>query len=841
MKTKLLLATCLCSLMTTAQGQVTFECIGGTNSSDREGCAKAFDGDLETKWGMYSTDDKFAVIKASAPVRITGYTLVNANDNQQHNRDIKEWEIYGTNDKNIATSNQESISGWTRFERVREHNLGQNNYSAHHIAVNPSATAFKYFMFKRVAGSGEQTQLSEISLAYTQEPGIRQGIGYTYLSGTTGYGDGQDADRLFDDHWNTKFCGNANAEYSVTFTTLDPSTEVPKAIKVRKVTLSTAKDKDENRRDPKIWSLYGLADDGSTWDLIHSHNGDLPEERQTSKSFEFAESSTAYSTFKFVVRSTRDFNGEQKMQLSELSLNDETLTYEITGATEGFSGESADKLFDGNTATKWCCPNRESTRWFVEFSTDQAIAPTGYFFVTGNDDNERDPKAWTLYGSSDEGNTWTAIDTKTGQTFPDMRRDYVEYTMTQPATAYSRYKLEVTERRGGGKGLVQYSEFGLLTASNNALANNNQIIVYEGDGGKSSESVQKMFDGNPESKWCTGPTHTVFGIGHEATLTGYSIREASEFGNYNRRPKSWVLQGSNDYSNWTNIDAVTDDTRIPGECLSLTHFTLNTPVTYKYYKLQIKETQGADIFQLSEFVPHFDGGKLNKLELRDGTEPTICGNATIGEFVYDRSLTVGNVSTFVLPVDVPVSSINGKVWQLNEYDGSALKFTQVEAGTLSAHKPYLVQPSADKLLKDNTLSNTRLHDTPTTLRQTTTDGQAYQMGTYTTLMSDGTIQGGTVYGYTGGRFVQAKSGTLRPFRTLFVVTGVSQAKELTLILGDTETGIVTLNQNGEITDAPTDVYDLSGRVIRRGTNGSTCLIGLPAGTYVVKGKKFTIK
>ncbi|MGN0234458.1 MAG: discoidin domain-containing protein [Bacteroidaceae bacterium] len=833
MSTKLFLAVCMCSLMTTARAQVTFECIGGTDFDAGEGCAKAFDGNLKTKWGMYGTGDKFAVIKASDPVRITGYTLVNANDNQQHNRDIKEWEIYGTNDENIASTNQESINGWTRFERVREHNIGKNDYSAHHFAVNPSGTAFKYFMFKRVAGSEDGTQLSEITLAYTQVPGIRQGIGYTYLSGTAGFGDDQDADRLFDDHWNTKFCGNADAEYNVTFTT-------SKAINVSKVTLSTAND--SNGRDPKAWSLYGSVDDGSTWELIHSHNENLPVERETAKAFEFTTSSTAYSTFKFVIRRTRDDNGEQKMQLSELSLNDETMTYSVIEATAGFSdNESAPKLFDGDTGTKWCCPNRESTRWFVEFTTDQAIAPTGYFFVTGNDDNSRDPKAWTLYGSSDEGKTWTAIDTKTDQTFPDMRRDYVEYTMTPPATPYSRYRLEVTERRGGDKGLVQYSEFGLLTTSNNSLTKNNQIIIYEGDGGSSKESVQKMFDGDPETKWCTGPTYTVFGIGHEATMSGYSIHEASEFGNYDRRPKSWILQGSNDYSTWTDIDVVTGDTRIPGACLSLTHYVLDTPVTYKYYKFQINETQGANIFQLSEFVPHFDGGTLNKLELRDGTEPTICGNATIGEFVYDRSLTTGNVSTFILPVDMPVSNVNGTVWQLSEYDGSALRFAKVEEGTLSANKPYLVQPSADKLLKDNTLSNASLHDIPTTLKQTTTEGQAYQMGTYTTLKSEEAITEGTVYGYTGGKFVQAQSGTLRPFRTLFVVTGMAEAKELTLVLGDTETGIVTLSQNGEITDTPTDVYDLSGRMVRRGTNSSTCLIGLPAGTYVAKGKKFIIK
>ena len=109
MRRLLLTALSVCGMLSAAQAQVTFECIGGTGFNDGEGCAKAFDGDLGTKWGMYTGGDKFAVVKASEPIYVTGYTLVNANDNEIENRDIKEWEIFGTNNDSIATNNRNLI------------------------------------------------------------------------------------------------------------------------------------------------------------------------------------------------------------------------------------------------------------------------------------------------------------------------------------------------------------------------------------------------------------------------------------------------------------------------------------------------------------------------------------------------------------------------------------------------------------------------------------------------------------------------------------------------------------------------------------------------------------
>ena len=843
MRRLLLTALSVCGMLSAAQAQVTFECIGGTGFNDGEGCAKAFDGDLGTKWGMYTGGDKFAVVKASEPIYVTGYTLVNANDNEKENRDIKEWEIFGTNNDSIATNNTTKPDGWTRFERVREHNIGKADYAAHHFAINRPSLAYKYIMFKPVAGSTGQTQLSEICLSYKTQ----QQKGYTSLSCPPDHQAHEGADKIFDDSWNTKLCVNPNytlVKYYVTFTT-------NQAVKVSTINMSTANDSDG--RDPKQWTLFGSADEGETWTEIYTNNGDMPTDRQTAVTFTVEGCDTEYSLFKLEISETRDVNKEQKMQISELSLNEGAgLTYTVKEATAGFSsGENAASLFDGDTGTKWCCPNYVVTNCYLEFKTNTDLTPTGYYFVTANDHSERDPVAWTLYGTKDEGKTWDVLATKERNVdeLPTGRMNFKEYSMKAPETEYSHYKLLVTGRRGSTSGLIQFGEFGLLTASETSdsyFANNENIYVYEGSGGSEKESVIKMFDGNADTKWCTGPTHTVFGLGRKAKLSGYGIHVAYEFGNYERRPKSWTLEGSDDYSTWTEIDKVVNDDKLPAACSALTYYTLDAPVEYKYYKFTINETQGADIFQIGEFIPMFDGGTLDKLTLKDGvTEFTFNGNATVGELNYERSVTAGNVSTFILPVEVPVEKVNGTVWELATYTGSALKFSRVETGTLNANQPYLVQPSSDKLIAGNKLENVRLYAAPGTegLKKATTDGGAYQMGTYKQLASADAVKDGTVYGYTGGKFVQAESGTLNPFRTLFVVKGDTgaAAREISLVLGDQETGIVSITKDGEIEDREVDVYDLGGRKVAQSVAGSTCLMNLPAGVYVVNGKKYVIK
>ncbi|MBO4549147.1 MAG: SGNH/GDSL hydrolase family protein, partial [Bacteroidaceae bacterium] len=76
--------------------------------------------------------------------------------------------------------------------------------------------------------------------------------------------------------------------------------------------------------------------------------------------------------------------------------------------TAGFnSGEDYDKIVDGNTATKWCLNGGEGNAVYNIFHSSLPIYVTGYQITTANDNasySGRNPKAWTLYGSTADSN-----------------------------------------------------------------------------------------------------------------------------------------------------------------------------------------------------------------------------------------------------------------------------------------------------------------------------------------------------------------------------------------------------------------------------------------------------
>src|SRR5205823_954889 len=70
---------------------------------------------------------------------------------------------------------------------------------------------------------------------------------------------------------------------------------------------------------------------------------------------------------------------------------------------------------------------------------------------------ERDPRDWTVQGSTD-GTTWTTLDTQTGQAFTG-RFQAKDYAVTN-STAYQYYRLNITAN-AGGVNLLQLAEFSL--------------------------------------------------------------------------------------------------------------------------------------------------------------------------------------------------------------------------------------------------------------------------------------------------------------------------------------------------------------------------------------------
>lgn len=105
-------------------------------------------------------------------------------------------------------------------------------------------------------------------------------------------------------------------------------------------------------------------------------------------------------------------------------------------------GEVKENLVDGESRTKWL--SFESTAW-LEFDLTEPVEVVTYSLTSADDHDERDPKDWTLQGSAD-GETWTDLDTRTGQTFSE-RFQTKSYDF-ETDKAYQHFRLNITENNG---------------------------------------------------------------------------------------------------------------------------------------------------------------------------------------------------------------------------------------------------------------------------------------------------------------------------------------------------------------------------------------------------------
>lgn len=119
-------------------------------------------------------------------------------------------------------------------------------------------------------------------------------------------------------------------------------------------------------------------------------------------------------------------------------------------------GEGSLKLVDGDNNSKFLTGGFPQTFWVqLTFPTPQIVG--AYEITSGNDAEDRDMKDWNLVGSND-GTTWTTLDTRTGESFSgrNMTKRY-EFANT---TAYTQYRINVIANNGSN--LIQVSEWRLI-------------------------------------------------------------------------------------------------------------------------------------------------------------------------------------------------------------------------------------------------------------------------------------------------------------------------------------------------------------------------------------------
>ncbi|MFE5298002.1 GH92 family glycosyl hydrolase [Streptomyces sp. NPDC056632] len=133
------------------------------------------------------------------------------------------------------------------------------------------------------------------------------------------------------------------------------------------------------------------------------------------------------------------------------NVTDHVTTVRASGENAG-SGEVKENLVDLQPGTKWLV--FEPTAW-LEFDLDQPVKLATYALTSANDAAERDPRDWTLKGSTD-GKEWTVLDTRAGESFAKRFETRTYDIPGGGATAYAHYRLEITKNAGAG--LTQLSD-----------------------------------------------------------------------------------------------------------------------------------------------------------------------------------------------------------------------------------------------------------------------------------------------------------------------------------------------------------------------------------------------
>lgn len=127
---------------------------------------------------------------------------------------------------------------------------------------------------------------------------------------------------------------------------------------------------------------------------------------------------------------------------------------------ESHTGETAANLIDGDTSTKYCAnkgSDGDAVAWIVNH-LQAAKAVTAYSITSANDAQGRDPKNWKLQGSND-GSTWTDLDTQSGQTFS--ARYETKMYMVYGGASYEYYRLYITDTYDTDNTMIQLAEWTL--------------------------------------------------------------------------------------------------------------------------------------------------------------------------------------------------------------------------------------------------------------------------------------------------------------------------------------------------------------------------------------------
>ena len=113
-----------------------------------------------------------------------------------------------------------------------------------------------------------------------------------------------------------------------------------------------------------------------------------------------------------------------------------------------------------------------------------------------------------------------------------------------------------------------------------------------------NETKEKLFDNNDQTKWLAFAStgFVAAKLATPAAINQYSLTSANDAPT--RDPKDWTLQGSDDGTNWTDVDRRTG--QVFDDRFQTKKYDIAAPHTYANYRINITANSGSTILQLAE-------------------------------------------------------------------------------------------------------------------------------------------------------------------------------------------------------------------------------------------------
>ena len=448
---------------------VTYVVLEGTAGfSTNEDAGWMFDGTGSTKWCALGKTG-YCVFKTSEAIQPTFYKLITGNDTGNNpSRNWKSWKLYAGNFESDEAATRDA-EGWVVIdEKV---NIGTDQLPAANIATAyfylsaAPAVAYQYYRLEieELMNNGDRFQMGDMSL-------FNQANFYTMRQEYTEQYEAFSLDVVAQQ--------SLIDEYNKVLRELRSATNV--------ATLGTASTRLDELQTQINTSVEKYAEyDAKVAELLEVI-GDMSENLQAFFNQYLEANEAAGDMF---VNGSYPFIMEQRpLSADQLTKEINYLNYHMDAmyrdglifldGSAGYSGEGPECMFDGNTATKWCCPNTEGL--YLIFKADQIVSPYFYTLVTGGDTQkfpERNWGTWRIYGANFEGDGQAKRDAE-GWVLVDEKID-MDQSRLNPANNTASYF-------GMSTGLVEYQYYKVELESN-----------YQGKNGVTQQMTEMTF-GNRE-------------------------------------------------------------------------------------------------------------------------------------------------------------------------------------------------------------------------------------------------------------------------------------------------------------------------------------------------------